>query len=81
MVFIRLEQDEKAEKLEVLEESVELTTSKKRTLVVRLEEKVDNLTSVSSSFEDIVFISMEQEKTQKQKKRDSAKPQSSQGKS
>ena len=80
MVFIRLEQDEKAEKLEVLEESVELTTSKKRTLVVRLEEKVDNLTSVSSSFEDIVFISMEQEKTQKQKKRDSAKPQSSQGK-
>lgn len=72
MVFIRMEPGEKPQKLEVLQESVELTTSKERTLVVKLEEKVDNLTAISSAFEDLLFVSMEQEKTQKQKRKEQA---------
>lgn len=72
MVFIRMEPGEKPQKLEVLQESVELTTSKERTLVVKLEEKVDNLTAISSTFEDLLFVSMEQEKTQKQKRKEQA---------
>ena len=72
MLFIRMEPGEKPQKLEVLQESVELTTSKERTLVVKLEEKVDNLTAISSTFEDLLFVSMEQEKTQKQKRKEQA---------
>ena len=72
MVFIRMEQGERPEKLEVLEESIELTTSKGRTLVVKLEEKVDNLTAISSAYEDLLFVSMEQGKTQRQKWKEQA---------
>ena len=60
IVFIRLDQGEEAKKLEVLDNAIELTTSKDRTLVVPLEKKIDTLTAISSTFEDIVFISAKQ---------------------
>lgn len=57
-VVIAFDENERAEKLNVFVRSIEVQTSKKRILTVDLPVDVDMKTGTSSSFENIIYVSL-----------------------